>query len=74
VKAILEFNLPEEEFEHWAAVRARSLIEVISDLDKQLRDWLKYDHKFETADDALEKVRDDLWKNIKENDLTCFFQ
>ena len=74
MKAILEFNLPEEELEHMTAVRARSLVDVIYDLDKQLRDWLKYGNKFETADDALEEIQENLWKNIKELDLAGFFQ
>jgi hypothetical protein len=74
VKGILEFNLPEEELEHLMAVRARSFVEVISALDKQLRDWQKYDHKFEAADDALEKVHENLWKHIEEEDLAGFFQ
>lgn len=69
MKGLLEFDLPEEEHEHLSAVRATSLVKIIADHDRRLRAWLKRGHRFGTADEALEKAREELWDAIREEDL-----
>ena len=60
MKAIIEFDLPEDKSEHHAAVHAMDFALTCWDIDVQLRSWLKYGHKFASADKALEETRDEL--------------
>ena len=60
MKAILEFNLPEDESSHKLAVKAPDMYCVLWDIDQWLRGKLKYGDDFKDADDALEKTREEL--------------
>jgi hypothetical protein len=53
MKAILEFNLPEEREEHKAAVNAMRVLANIEDLDNMIREVIKYDDKW--LHDAMTK-------------------
>lgn len=71
MKALLEFNLPEEQSEHQTAVEAGAWkYRVVHALDEQLRSWIKHGHPFQTADAALKNVRQRLHDLIEENNLT----
>lgn len=39
MKATLEFNIPEESFEHKTALQGMELGLIISELDNKLRNW-----------------------------------
>lgn len=54
---ILKFKLPEEEVNFRHAICATDMAIEISDLDRQLRSWIKHGHQFSTPDDALQEVR-----------------
>ena len=56
----LTFNLPEESNDAELAVKALDMSVVIFELDQWLRSKVKYGHDFKTADEALEKTRDEL--------------
>jgi hypothetical protein len=60
MRATLEFNLPEDQDEHSSAVNGAAWRAVVSDMDMRLGKALKYGHEFKTADEALERLRDDL--------------
>jgi len=61
MKAILEFNLPEEQYDFEMASNAMKLRDLIADLDKSARDWLKYGGmKFKSKQDVLEWMRDQI--------------
>jgi hypothetical protein len=59
-KAILEFNLPEEDNDYKLATNGHSywscLWNLMYDLDG-VRSYLKYGHKFKDADEVLEWVQ-----------------
>jgi hypothetical protein len=57
MKAILEFNLPEEEFQHQRAIHCDAAYAIIADAKEQIRKWLKYEHEFQTPTQALEACR-----------------
>ena len=59
MKAILEFNLPEEDTEHYYAVNGDKFAFVISDINDWLRDILKYNSEKNSEDalEAFEKTR-----------------
>ncbi len=71
-KAILEFNLPEEQLEFEQAVNASKYSSVLWDLDQYLRGQVKYpaEKTHEEFIDAMAKVRDELWKLLDEHNIT----
>lgn len=69
MKAILEFNLPEDSHDHLVAVRSRDLANILWDVDQQLRNWQKYDHNFETADAVIDRLRELLHSWVEEQDM-----
>jgi hypothetical protein len=69
MKAILEFNLPEEQEAHYEAVNGSAFRYCLQELDGELRSWLKYGHSFTGAEDALKRVRDELHQLIHDNDV-----
>jgi len=58
MKAILEFNLPEDAALHKWAVASADMASEIMDLDNNLRSWIKHGHQFKDADEALRTVRE----------------
>ncbi len=75
MKAILEFNLPEDTREHLLAVHGAAFSSVCCDLDEQVRNWLKYGMEFKTVEEALQAVRDELRKLMEDQhislDMSC---
>ena len=68
-KAILEFNLPEEQEEFTQASTARSMFSVLWDFSQDLRSWLKHGHPFKTADEALEAARSKFYEILENNNI-----
>jgi hypothetical protein len=69
VRAVLEFNLPEDAHDHMCAVKAHDWWVVCWDLDQKLRGQLKHGHEFKTADEALQATRDLLWELLRDHGL-----
>lgn len=69
MKATLEFNLPEEQQEHYDAVNGGTYKHCLTEIDYQLRSWTKYGNEFTTPEEALLAARDFLWQCIRDNDL-----
>jgi hypothetical protein len=70
-KVILEFNLPEEQDEFDTANNAGKYYSVLWDLDQYLRNFVKYpsDREDPNLTDTMAKVRDELWRLMKEHNL-----
>lgn len=61
MKAILEFNLPEEEAEHRLALDGGKWMSVCHDLDQWLRSIQKYgDNKTLTVEEVRSRLREEL--------------
>jgi len=72
-KAILEFNLPEENSEFKEATNACSFKAAIQDFDNFLRSKLKYDDSLTDAQYKIyDEVRTKLYEELNDNDLTLF--
>jgi hypothetical protein len=69
MKATLEFNLPEEQQEHYEAINGGQFRYCLQELDEYLRDWMKHGHSLKSADEALECVRKNLNDLLHDNDL-----
>lgn len=72
MKAILEFNLPEENYQHKAALQAADMKLIIYTLDNMLRGYLKYGHDFKTANEAIETVRKNLHEDLESYNISLY--
>ena len=70
MKAVLEYDLPEERHEFLIASRASGWAYTLLSVDDQLRRWLKYGNEFKSADEALEAVRELIRDELDERDLS----
>lgn len=65
MKAILEFNLPEENVEHLKAIKADNLLSVIYDLNQEIRKKIKYEQK-----EHFQEFKDLLYKSLEDNNVS----
>ena len=75
MKAILEFNLPDEEQEFMEAVNGGMFKHVLWQLDQKLRSNLKYGELPDVEYKCYETIRKDLYRLLSANNLTiewCF--
>ena len=68
--ATLAFTLPDDADDFRAASNAGKLCLALSDLDQQLRAWVKYGHEFKTAGEALAAARDELHRLLDEHECS----
>ena len=64
MKAILEFNLPEDQRQFEMANQAADMVAAIGHFEDRLRSYIKYGHEFKSANEALESIRDLLHEEI----------
>ena len=69
MKAILEFNLPEEQTEHRTAVQALDYKYVVSEMDEYLRSQIKYQELPKEVDKALQAARENLHQLCNDNNI-----
>lgn len=69
MKAILQFNLPEDQNEYEVVIQAPKVQSFLWDFSQQLRAWQKYNHDFKSADDALDQIREEFYRLINEHNI-----
>lgn len=69
MKATLEFNLPEEEFDFKKATQGKNLYFAVSEFDNQLRNWIKHGHEFKDADEVLNEIRSMLHRSLEDENV-----
>lgn len=62
MKAILEFDLPEDLIEYTKANKAQDYFLALYDICEQLRSWDRHGHPFKDANDALTQIREDFYR------------
>ena len=73
MKAVLKFNLPEEQSEHRLALDGWKWRCVVSDIADNLRSALKYDGTLTPETDAyLDKFREELFQLIADRGLNLY--
>jgi hypothetical protein len=74
MKAILEFNIPEEQEEFEIASNAWKLKSIIVELDNRLRNVLKHEQDSHTVDElnSSKKIRDYLHESLTENNINLY--
>lgn len=70
MKAILEFELPDDQFEHLAAVKAMDMYCLLSDTLEHIRQMIKHDQTISSEQaDTLDKLRNYIIDEMKSRDL-----
>jgi hypothetical protein len=72
-RAYLEFNLPEDNEDHWLAIKAGSLHSVLYEFDNYLRNKLKHGDLSEPVDEALSITREYLNDLMHDYDVQGLF-
>lgn len=73
MKAVLEFNLPQEQSEHRLALDGWKWKSVVIEFSDQLRSALKYDDDLTPeADECLENLRAKLFQLIADHNLNLY--
>lgn len=66
MRAILQFDLPDDQNEYEIAVQAPKVQSFLWDFSQQLK---KYHHDFKSGDDALDKIREEFYRLINEYNI-----
>lgn len=67
MRAIFEFDLPEDQNEFQLMNQARKVQSFLWDFNEQLRSWYKYGHPFKDTDDALHEIREQWYRLMNEH-------
>jgi hypothetical protein len=69
MKATLEFNLPEDQAEHYCAIKGADMLNVLWELKAELRSMLKYGDLPEQQYEIVEKIQDFLISSLNDNEI-----
>lgn len=69
MKAILEFNLPEEQAEHYCAIKGADMLNVLWELRAELRAMLKYGELPDEQYEIVEKIQGFLIDSLNDNEI-----
>ena len=69
MKAIIEFNLPEEQAEHYCAIKGADMLNVLWELKAELRSILKYGEITSEQYEIVEKIQNFLLSSLNDNDV-----
>ena len=69
MKATLEFNLPEEQAEHYCAIKGADMLNVLWELKTELRSMLKYGELPDKQYEIVEKIQGYLIQSLNDNDV-----
>ena len=69
MKATLEFNLPDDQAEHYCAIKGQDMLNVLWELKAELRAMLKYGELPDTQYEIVEKIQDFLMSSLDDNDV-----
>jgi len=69
MKAILEFNLPDEQAEHYCAIKGADMLNVLWELKAELRGMLKYGELPEQQYEIVEKIQGYLIQSLNDHDI-----
>lgn len=72
MKAILEFNLPDENYEYLNAINGTKFRSVLWDLDQWMRAKLKFEDLSDGAYDAIKETRDQLQALLQDENIDIY--
>jgi hypothetical protein len=69
MKAILEFNLPEEQAEHYCAIKGADMLNVLWELRTKLRAMMKYEELTSEQYEIVEQIQQSLFDMLNDYDI-----
>jgi hypothetical protein len=69
MKATLEFLLPEDQAEHYCAIKGQDMLNVLWELKAELRSMLKYGDLPDAQYEIVEKIQDFLISSLNDNEV-----
>lgn len=69
MKAILEFNLPEDEVEYYCANKGTAMLNVLWEVEQELRKMYKYEELNKDETLIVERMRDFLRHSLNEHEI-----
>jgi len=69
MKATLEFNLPDEQAEHYCAIKGADMLNVLWELKAELRAMLKYGELPDTQYEIVEKIQGFLISSLDDHEI-----
>jgi hypothetical protein len=69
MKATIEFNLPEEQAEHYCAMKGADMLNVLWELRSELRDMLKYRDLPGQQHEIVEQIQQSLIDMLNDYDI-----
>ena len=69
MKATLEFNLPDDQAEHYCAIKGADMLNVLWELKAELRSMRKYGDLPEQQYEIVEKIEEFLFSSLNNNDV-----
>ena len=69
MKAIIEFNLPDDQYEYELANKGGAMYHVLWELKSELRSMLKYGELPDAQYEIVEKIQDFLISSLDDNEI-----
>lgn len=69
MKATLEFNLPEDEVEHYCAIKGSDMLNVLWELKAELRSMRKYQELKDNQYEIIEKIEEFLIESLNDHEI-----
>lgn len=69
MKAVLEFNLPEDLDQLKLHLKVTDMLSVLASISNDLRSWEKHGHNFASADEAVSQIRKRLVNYLIESEI-----
>lgn len=69
MKAIFEFNLPDDQRDYEIMNQSKRTQSFLWDFSQQLRSWRKYHNDFTDGNDALHKIIDEFYSLLNKHEV-----
>ncbi len=69
MKAKLEFNLPEEEAEYYCATKGQAMLNVLWEMQTELRKLWKYEELNADEFEIVERIREKFYSILEEHEI-----
>jgi len=69
MKAIIEYNLPDDQFEFESAVKSTKMFFALTEIKDELRAIWKYEELKENQFEMVERIREKFFEILQENEI-----
>jgi hypothetical protein len=69
MKATLEFNLPDEEAEYYCATKGQAMLNVLWEMQQELRTLWKYEELSNEEQLIVERIRETFFNSLQEHEI-----